>query len=343
MSVSLKKALSTGVALAGLAGVYMLSLERPQNASPVEPVSTGSTLPKPAPESPDELNDRDSDLASATDPGRVERAGPIGPVLLWGTVQTESGEVVSGEEVQLYSATLNEKHRSISNDHGEFVMHDVTPAADYSVSVSPRGMFARYQRDVAIDQNQIDLNIVLRSLPTASMTGWVVDTTGNPVPAFDLVIRSPARARWSATVTTDAGGRFEVNRVPEGRLEVSTRTLQTGQLMKITGLELVAGSTRPVKLVVDAGTHMVSGRVYDALGSPVAGANVLLTWTHSEATVRSIATRRTITDPDGGFTLDGLGAGPHELIVSFGGQGQRRKIEVGQDNLPVDLVLDLSD
>ncbi len=257
--------------------------------------------------------------------------------ILWGTIQTETGKTVTGQRLKLYSASLNRQHVTVSNEHGEFVIDNITPANDYNISVSPRGMYRRYEAEIAIGADLTNVKIVLRNLRVGLLTGRIVDVKGNPVPGFRLSIRSLSKSRWSHTATSDKNGRFEVDQVPQGVLEMSSMLTQ---LLKITGLRFPAGSSSLLNLVVDVGPHTITGRVYDELGEPMAGASVLLNWVHTLDGVRSVTNRRTMTDPGGKFAIDGLGEGPHDLIISLSDAGiYRRNIDVGNETGQIEAVL----
>ncbi len=117
----------------------------------------------------------------------------------------------------------------------------------------------------------------------------------------------------------------------------------SGLLLTITGLGF-SGETEPVELTVDSGSYRVSGRVYDHLGNPVGGAGVFLDWTLNRGTVRNFTARRTITDPGGRFNIDGLGEGPHDLLLVAGRASVfRREIDLGRESGHLDVVMDIPD
>ena len=59
-----------------------------------------------------------------------------------------------------------------------------------------------------------------------------------------------------------------------------------------------------------------AGRVVDDRGEPVAGADVVLTWSHQEAGIRSTSNHELRTDSQGRFRFTQLGPGLHALDVS---------------------------
>lgn len=271
---------------------------------------------------------------------------------LWGTIKDEAGDVITGQSLKLYSASLNQQQTATSNAYGEFVFNGITPTSDYRLSVTPRDMYYRYEDTITIDDHQINTVIVLRKLPLGLLTGRVVDVAGDPVPRLGLVIKSLSKPRWTSNVTADENGQFALNNVPQGKLEVSSRAshlLQTTgiqftsgseHLLKVTGLEFVVGQNLAFDIVVDSGPYSIGGRVQDPYGEPLMGVNVLLDWRHSKGALRSVSARRTTTDFNGEFSIDRVGPGEHDLIISYGGIGaERLRVNVGYDFGQIEAVL----
>lgn len=274
------------------------------------------------------------------------------PARLWGTIKTESGNVVSGQKLRLYSPALNQQHIATSNDYGEFTIDGITASPDYRLTVAPRGMFYRYESKIAIQGHAAVANVVLRKLPLGLLVGRVVDIAGEPVPGLELVVKSVSRPRWNSVVTSDHNGQFELENVPQGKLEILSRAhhllestgirfdTASGQLMRITGVDFVAGGGAVVDVIVDAGPHSIMGRVQDEFGEPLKGVDILVDWAHSHGLLRSVSMRRTMTDYNGEFLIKGLGSGKHELIISSSGIGAtRRSINVGYDSGLINAVL----
>lgn len=274
---------------------------------------------------------------------------------LWGTIKTDSADFIPGQELKLYSPSLNQQHIAISNDYGEFVINGIKPAIDYRISVKPRGMFQRYENIIEIHAHQINTTVVLRELPVGLLAGRIVDIEGDSVPGLTLVIKSLSKPRWASNVTTDQNGQFALDNVPQGKIEVSSRashllnatgiyfTSGSEQLLRITGVDFVVGANAVLNIVVDSGPHAIRGRVQDEFGEPLAGVSVLLDWVHSEGLLRSVSARRTLTDFNGEFSIDGLGSGLHELVISSSGIGaSRRSINVGYDSGQIEAVLTLA-
>lgn len=115
-------------------------------------------------------------------------------------------------------------------------------------------------------------------------------------------------------------------RVPMGVIEFSSTF---GPAVMITGHELSNDSNTPVVLVVDQGNHELTGFVYDQFHYPVDGANVVLSWINSQSGTRSVVDRRTTTSPSGRFSMQGIGSGEHELLITAGdGSSFHRTVDI---------------
>lgn len=292
----------------------------------------GTSDPQPSGGKSDETQDTaESEVASAT--------SSLSIPLVWGAIKTEYDEVVPAQSVELYSLSLGQQHTAISNKHGEFVFHDVEPAADYQVSVSPKGDYKDYRNSgLKIDANNTSFEIVLEVLQTGQLRGRVVNLRGEPVPGFRLWIRSWAKDRGIRNTRSDSVGLFQIEDFPQGPFEVTSRLVP----LRISGLLFEPGTDELVTLVVDHGPHRLNGRVFDRHSQPVEGATVVLSWAYTQGDVRSTVDRRTLTGANGGFVIGGLAYGEHELVISASnGTALKRTVVVGE--VPAGMVLYLDD
>ena len=263
-------------------------------------------------------------------------------VVVWGTIETDLGEVVAGETVAFYSESLNERFATISGSNGEFVITDIKAATDYRVTVSPRGMYKRYTKSpIDLSFNQVVHNIVLETLPVGVLNGRVVDFFDRPVPNFELSIHTEEKDSWSIDVITDESGAFSVIDFPKGGFQVFSGSMQS---FTATGLYFDPDEIDPVTLNVDVGPYSLSGHIYDESGKKIDGANVVVVWTAENDGVTSESTRQSVTDTSGAYQFFGLGPGDHELIVFAWGEGAfkrmvRQTVNLGVDSGQVNVVL----
>lgn len=254
---------------------------------------------------------------------------------VWGTVRTRNGEVVAGKPIKLYSDTLQKTYTGFSSRQGEFVINNVMPAIDYIVTVSPKGMYQQYlRRDLTLDAGNAYLNIVLEPLQVGVLNGRIINPQGLSVPDFVIKVRSASPSRGTLRTRSDSVGLFQIDDFPKGPFEAFSRSM----LLRIDGLMFDPDANEVITLVVDHGPHQLSGRVFNQHGQHVSGASVLLSWEHVDGDVRSTVLRRTLTDAEGGFAMDGLAFGRHELVVSStDGAVLERSVMIGE--VAADLVL----
>lgn len=277
----------------------------------------------------------ESDEAKQQDGVEATASPAQGALLVWGTISTELGEVTARQPIELYSPSVGRRYTAVSNEQGEFLFEDVAPASDYRVTVSPDGMYKAYRRrGIKIDADNATLDVVLKDLDTGVLQGEIVNPQGLPVPDFVVSVRSLAKDRGMRRVRSDSVGLFAVEDFPEGPFEVFSRNV----LLRIRGLEFVPSANEVITLVVDHGSHELTGRVFDHHRQPVEGAVVVLSWTHSRGDAHSSVERRTLTGPDGEFTMAELAYGEHELVVAVpDGAGLRKRVTVGRT--PAEMVL----
>lgn len=277
--------------------------------------SAASTPPQPRPAGDDSL--------------AAEEAVPV-PTrsIVWGTVETVFGDIVEGETVRLYSASLDRVYTGASNGQGEFRIDDVQAASDYKLSVKPKGMFKRYTRgNLEVEGVQTVLRIALEPLRVGELRGEIINAEGRAVPNFSVFVRSLSKDRGIRRARSGPVGRFRVEGFPEGPFEVTARE----HLLNIRGLSFDPESNETLTLVVDDGPHRLTGKVYDGFGRPHVGVTVLLRWTYSRDQARTVVERQTLTDEAGAFDLDGLGAGRHQLwLASVDGSSLRRSVLIGE-------------
>ena len=232
-------------------------------------------------------------------------------VAVWGTLQTEYGEITSFDQIVFYSASLGKIYSTISNLHGYYYIDGIEPGTDYRLRVNPAGMFRRYTRkNVDLWSDQTSLSVVLRALPRDVLRGRVVNTEGIAHAGVGIKIKSAMKTQWSATFITDSAGSFEVEDVPLGELEFLSTF---GHHMRITGHVFEGDFGMPTNLVVDQGEYRLNGLVRDGVDAPLVNANLALSWTHSVDGKRSVIYRYTKTDLSGRFSFENIGRGEYEL------------------------------
>lgn len=259
-------------------------------------------------------------------------------VSVWGSVQTESGAVTYHDRVLFYSRTHNKSYSTFSDANGNFYIERMIPATDYSLWVMPAGLYRNYVRkNLVISAEQTEFAIILGHLPVANLSGHLVNADGNAVPDFGIKIRSSEKDTWAATFITDRFGYFQVDQVPLGALEFSSTY---GPALRITGYEFSLNQQSPLVLVVDHGPYEINAMVFDQYDNPVAGANVVLNWLHTDDGKRSVVSRQSITNAAGQFSIGQLGSGEHSLVISaLDGSTYQQEIDVNHLNSELTIFL----
>jgi hypothetical protein len=230
-----------------------------------------------------------------------------------GSVRNSAGLPVTGEVVQLYSPSFRRRYHAATDRAGKFSIGDVETAQDYQLSIHPRGGYHDYdQRNLRVTAAGLRLDLVLEGLSVGRVAGQMVDVDGNPIPRFSLQLRSgTATSQWFH-VTGDSQGYFVVDDVPAGALNLRTAS---SPLFTVRGIDLPGGGDAQLPLVLDWGAHDIYGWVVDSSGLPVPMSKVTVSWVYQDNGVRSLSSRRTVTDSQGYFRVDQLGPGQHTVHV----------------------------
>jgi hypothetical protein len=236
------------------------------------------------------------------------------------------------------SSSLKTGYSAVSDAQGDFRIPGVEIGTDYQLWIQPTGRYQDYRRrSLVLDQDDLFFDIVLESLPGGRLTGRIIDAEGNPLPGFQLWLWSERALGRLLPVSSDGSGNFSVEDAPEGPVRFGTRSRP---YLQVSGINLPLGDDQPLVLVVDSGSHTLSGRVWDAGERPVPGAQVQLSWWHEEGGARSTSNRKTLTDEGGFFRFTQLGPGSHQLNVTASGYGTAvKRHTVGIDTAPVEVVL----
>jgi hypothetical protein len=243
---------------------------------------------------------------------------PLGPRASVAGVVVDAAHVpIAGETVHLHSASLNVRYQASSGGEGQFSFGEVQVADDYRLWIHSRQGYRDYSRSgVQVPAEGLDIEIQLERLETAGLRGTMVDPGGRPIPRFTLWIRSLNAIGNSIAATSDAAGSFEVDGVPEGDLQLETRSLPR---FTVRGIRAVPGSTGEATIVLDWGAESLSGVVEDDAGAPLPGANVTLDWSLARDGVTSTSWRSAVTDAAGRFSFSELAPGDHKVTVNAAG------------------------
>jgi protocatechuate 3,4-dioxygenase beta subunit len=269
----------------------------------------------------------------------VQLEAVLARIVVSGTLRTERGDPVAGERVHLVSSLLKTGYAGVSDLQGDFRIPGVEIGYDYQLWIQPRGKYQDFtQRALVLDRDGLFFDILLESLTGRRLTGRIIDSEGTPLPGFHLWLWSERALGRLLPVSSDGSGNFIVEEAPEGPVKFGTRSRPH---LRVSGISLPVEDEQPILLVVDWGNHVVSGNVWDGGGSPVAGAQVQLSWWHQTVGTRSTSNRNTLTDKSGSFRFTQIGPGPHQLKVTASGyHSVQQRHEVGMHSPRVEVRLE---
>jgi hypothetical protein len=233
---------------------------------------------------------------------------------VFGTVRDAAGNPLEEADIRIVPA-LSSLCRS--NAEGRFEVEyepekDAGPETDYYLSArhDARNLAAH----LIIDENAGSID--LRLDPAVTLTATVVDTEGRYVVNAEVTVWIRG-ANWKGsiaydTVRTDSHGRFRVGALPREINITDMVITATGYCQHfVSGRDLSIAAENPVVLktiTLYPANLSVSGIVVDESNRPVSGATVKVL---GGCEPRS----DTLTDADGRFRVDKLGAGGIRVIV----------------------------
>jgi hypothetical protein len=285
---------------------------------------------------------------ASIEPAPVAVPGAAAVIRLSGQGRSLSGTVVAsgapadGARVRLGDAEGGPTRETLSDDAGHFVFHGLGGGV-YAVRATRGTLASSIARGVPTDERATAANkpraaARLELAPGLGVEGLVVDDRGRGAPGADVRAESTPDDPLADAAATATDGRFRLGPLPPGRFHLVARA--PGFLLRAPASVVLSAdkATAPQRLELVRGAAL-EGRVADARGAPVAGAQV---WCGgagpgpSDLTViydalplaaeaaalgagagRSLgAARATRTDARGAFYLDDLLPGPARVVVA---------------------------
>lgn len=188
------------------------------------------------------------------------------------------------------------------------------------------GYYVRTPASARLATGQVVDGIELRASPAGRVRGVVLGPDGAPIAGAAVSLRPGLNAflgqiterkyRWLETAT-DADGRFDLPGVPTGNGYVVSAAAAAIALEEQHGLEVREGLVTEVTLRGHQGA-VVSGRVFDPSGQPVAGANVAMVYLDISRVLFSADGRSEpiTTDAQGRFSLRPVAAGRVAFVAA---------------------------
>ncbi len=291
--------------------------------------------------------------------GVIFKVSPAG--MIWGYVLNTSGEPVAGAEILLttsqsiFSQAVNtlltrEMPLSATSDsNGYYEMGGVPLNQEWRLYVTGTGGYTPQLSDVfALTPTYRVVRVDINLFDGASVSGFVRDTAGNPVPQADVICMPEYSAIFSPldqpttfkNVGTQADGSYLITGLPQGSYQILA--WKSGYKVPLSGYKVASDGYSKLSGInltlepVEAGDLSVFGKVTNPQGQPLSGAEVRLEGVttagfHSEE-------HSTTTDSAGMYRIDGVNIGYYELRVSYPGYVTRTLYSV-RFNQPTDIIL----
>lgn len=291
--------------------------------------------------------------------GVIFKVSPAG--LIWGYILNMSGEPVSGAEIMLttsqsiFSQAVNAvltrevPNTTTSDETGYYEMGGVPLNQEWRLYVTAGGTYTPQLSDVfALTPSYRVVRVDVNVFDGTSVSGFVLDTSGNPVPKAEIVCMPEYSAIFSPldqpttfrNATTQEDGSYSITGIPQGNYQILA--WKAGYKVPLSGVKFASdgysklGGINITLEPVEAGEFSVFGKVTNPQGEPLSGAEVNLegvTTTGFQSEKHS-----TTTDSGGNYRIDGVNIGYYELRVSYTGYVTRTLYSVRFDQ-PTDVVL----
>ncbi|HEY0476119.1 MAG TPA: carboxypeptidase-like regulatory domain-containing protein [Kofleriaceae bacterium] len=189
---------------------------------------------------------------------------------------------------------------ALTDAQGHYAIRGLPPATYSVLAEAQRGQLRARAGDV-----RPDATVDLRALPVTALSGTVTGPTG-PAALFSVELDGPTRAQRSFT-----DGRFSFGRVDPGRYTVRVQSSEgNGQAT----IDVTAEAPATVAITL-ASNAVVTGKLVDAAGQPLAGMPVALVPDTGDGRLQvQLEGPPPTTGPDGSFRLEHR-AGTCVLIV----------------------------
>jgi hypothetical protein len=201
-------------------------------------------------------------LAAALLAGACGGSDPIGPgttATVSGVVSATTGAVVQGATVKVGNATAT------TDAEGEFTLQNL-PVGGVTITTSAPGFDSRSE-SVSLASGMNTHDVVLTPIPTATLSGIVSSSAGGAIAGATVTV-------GSATATSGADGRFELQNLPVGNATIVTSATGFNQVSESVALT-VGANVHDVELI-PIPTATVTGIVTATTGAVIAGASVTI-------------------------------------------------------------------
>jgi len=240
---------------------------------------------------------------------------------VYGWVGNGLGEGLGGYKIAIRAQAGQQAgikfYTVITTSNGEFLFEGVRADIAYKLTIEPSAQYAGYTHEpLRVSQQTPRLTIILDHLNLVDVEGLIVGVDNAPVANFGINVQNLSLDYPDRRITSDASGFFELRGFPAGELKLSTIA---PEYFKITDFSLDAGNYQNLRLVIDKGSHLLSGWISDEYGVPLEKARVTLDSRFSNDGYQSHSHRSIVTDSSGYYQFAQLGGVDHKVSVYASG------------------------
>ena len=236
---------------------------------------------------------------------------------LRGWIGNDLGLGLEGARIELSASQARDRDSyyltAFSDEKGFFEFTGVRAGETYGLSATLSPEFTRFEQDaLVVTQDPAPVNIVLKPLEFVDIDGMVVNRAGTPIGDYEIVVTNITTGKHSRKIISDSSGFFSLDRFPPGNIQLTTHGHEQ---YRIDGMAISTDPYQNLQIVVDRGSHQLSGWISDESGVGVDRAMVTVDRRFRRGKVEYSSYRSQSTGRDGKFVFDSLGDGEHRVTV----------------------------
>lgn len=238
-------------------------------------------------------------------------------VNLRGWIGNEIGIGLEGARVELTASYTRNRDSFYLTDFtdgdGNFEFEGVRSGETYKFSVNLTPEYPYYEdQDFEVTQDPGQVIVVLKKLSFVDVDGMILDRSSAPVPDYEIYVSNLTTGGHTRKIESDSSGFFTLPNFPLGEVSLTTRG---AEFFQISGLKITDTRYQNLRLVVDRGSHYLSGWVSDENGVAVENAMVTLDRKFRQGEIEHSSYRSQRTNRNGDFSFENLGGGEYHVTV----------------------------
>jgi protocatechuate 3,4-dioxygenase beta subunit len=198
-----------------------------------------------------------------------------------GKLVDEKGNPIAGEFVSVWKEDETQEERllgynlptAVTKSDGSFTLENL-PEGSYIIATSfgvAGGLVTTWQNVRVRGGETAKVTVTVRNeMPTVSITGEVIDSSGKPVSGATVLVNSEPMLR----AVTDENGRFSFSEIPAFRYNrpatYSVTVMKPGFASRSETVKIEGGKSPEVRLMLEPGA-LIEGQLVSEKGEPVGG------------------------------------------------------------------------